>query len=94
VLPQPGLSDQDASEAPRPAATLDSEVVTEVLYGLDADKRERVAALSAEGRSFWLDVSLRETSPDDLADADQPKRSHQPSHSLAGSARKDLPIRA
>jgi hypothetical protein len=67
-------------------------VVTEVLHGLDADERERVAARRAEGRFFWLDVSLRETSRDDLADADQPKRSHQPSHSLAGSARTNLPF--
>jgi len=70
VLPQSGLSDQDAPKL--------------------RDERERVAALRAERRFFWLDVSLRETSPDDLADAYQPKRSHQPSHSLAGSARTDL----
>jgi magnesium transporter len=44
-------------------------VVTEVLYGLDSDVRERVAALRADGRFFWLDVSLRETSCDDLAEA-------------------------
>ena len=30
--------------------------------GLSAEQRERVAALRAEGRFFWLDVSLSETS--------------------------------
>ena len=40
-----------------------------MLSGLDAAERERVAALRGEGRFFWLDVSLRETSPDDLVDA-------------------------
>jgi magnesium transporter len=43
--------------------------VTEVLHGLDAVERERVAALRSEGRFFWLDVSLSETSHDDLVDA-------------------------
>ena len=43
--------------------------MTEVLTGLDAGERERVAALRAEGRFFWLDVSLSETSRDDLVDA-------------------------
>jgi magnesium transporter len=43
--------------------------VTEVLYGLDTAERERVAALRAEGRFFWLDVSLSETSHEDLVDA-------------------------
>jgi magnesium transporter len=43
--------------------------VTEVLYGLDAAERERVAARRAEGRFFWLDVSLSETSREDLVDA-------------------------
>jgi hypothetical protein len=43
--------------------------VTEVLYGLDAAERERVAALRAEGRFFWLDVSLSETSREDLVPA-------------------------
>ena len=40
-----------------------------MLSGLAAAERERVAALRGEGRFFWLDVSLRETSPDDLVDA-------------------------
>ena len=43
--------------------------MTEVLTGLDAVERERVAALRAEGRFFWLDVSRGATSNDDLADA-------------------------
>ena len=43
--------------------------MTDVLYGLDGAARERVAALRAQGRFFWLDVSLRETTPDDLRDA-------------------------
>jgi magnesium transporter len=43
--------------------------VTEMLFGLDAAGRERVAALRGETRFFWLDVSLSETSRDDLVDA-------------------------
>lgn len=43
--------------------------MTDLLYGLDAAERERVAALRAEGRFFWLDVSLSETSRGDLVDA-------------------------
>ena len=43
--------------------------MTDLLYGLDAADRERVAALRAEGRFFWLDVSLSETSREDLVDA-------------------------
>ncbi len=43
--------------------------MTDLLYGLDAAERERVAALCAEGRFFWLDVSLSETSRGDLVDA-------------------------
>jgi Mg2+ and Co2+ transporter CorA len=49
--------------------------VTDVIYGLDAAGRERVAALRAQERFFWLDVSLSETSRDDLGDAlDVPDR--------------------
>jgi magnesium transporter len=40
-----------------------------MISGLDAPERERVAALRGEGRFFWLDVSLSETSPADLVDA-------------------------
>ena len=43
--------------------------MTEVLTGLAAGDRERVAALRAEGRFFWLDASLSETSRDELVDA-------------------------
>ena len=39
------------------------------MTGLDPVERERVAALRAEGRFFWLDVSRSETSLDDLVDA-------------------------
>ncbi len=40
-----------------------------MLSGLDAAERERVAALRGEGHFFWLDVSLSETSRDDLVAA-------------------------
>jgi magnesium transporter len=40
--------------------------VTEVLTGFDAAQRARVAALRAQGRFFWLDVSLSETDAGDL----------------------------
>jgi hypothetical protein len=43
--------------------------MTEVLYTLDAAERERIAALRAEGRFFWLDISLSETSREDLVTA-------------------------
>jgi magnesium transporter len=43
--------------------------MTEVLYALDAAERERVAVARAEGRFFWLDVSLSETSREDLVAA-------------------------
>jgi magnesium transporter len=42
--------------------------VTEVLYGLGAAQRERVATLRGQGRFFWLDASLRETRREDLQD--------------------------
>jgi hypothetical protein len=41
--------------------------MTELLYGLDAAVRERVTALRSQRRCFWLDVSLGETTIDDLA---------------------------
>ena len=40
--------------------------MSDVLYGFDAEERERVAALRVQGRFFWLDVSLSETNRDDL----------------------------
>jgi hypothetical protein len=43
--------------------------VTEVLYGLDAPERDRIAALRAQGCFYWLDVSLSETTLDDLREA-------------------------
>ena len=43
--------------------------MTNVLNGLDAAQQARVAALRAEGRFFWLDVSLSETSRDGLVEA-------------------------
>jgi magnesium transporter len=43
--------------------------VTDVLTGLDAAQRARVAALRAQGRFFWLDVSLSETGRDALVEA-------------------------
>lgn len=42
--------------------------MTEVFTGLAAGDRERVAALRAEGRFFWLDASRSETSRDELVD--------------------------
>lgn len=42
--------------------------MTEVLAGLDAGNRERIASLRAHKRFFWLDVSLSETSRDELVD--------------------------
>ena len=40
--------------------------MTDVLFGLDAGERERIAALRAAGRFFWIDVSRAETSREDL----------------------------
>ena len=40
-----------------------------MLTGLDAGNRERIAALRAQGRFFWLDASLSETSREELVDA-------------------------
>jgi magnesium transporter len=42
--------------------------VTNVLIGLDAAQQARIAALRAEGRFFWLDVSLSETSRSGLVE--------------------------
>ena len=43
--------------------------MTEVLHGFEAADRNRASALRAQGRFFWLDVSLGETSRDDLVEA-------------------------
>jgi magnesium transporter len=40
-----------------------------MLYGLRGEQRERVAALRERGQFFWLDVSLSETSLDELVEA-------------------------
>jgi magnesium transporter len=61
--------------------------VTEVLYGLDAGARERVAALRAQGRFFWLDASLAETSRDDLVAALDPPRHALQALPATGDAR-------
>jgi magnesium transporter len=65
--------------------------VVEILYGLRGAQRERIATLREGGHFFWLDVSLSETSFDDLADAlDIPERA---SHALATYAETDTPSR-
>ncbi len=46
-----------------------SGVVTEVLTGLGSGERARIAALRAQGSFFWLDISLTETSREDLSEA-------------------------
>ena len=52
--------------------------MTEILHGLQGERRERVAALRKRGEFFWLDASLSETGPDDLVDAlDIPERASQ-----------------
>ena len=43
--------------------------MTEVFYGLDGAHRDRIAGLRARGRFFWLDVSLSETTLDELREA-------------------------
>jgi magnesium transporter len=43
--------------------------VTDVLLGLDAGERARIAALRAEGSFFWIDVARGETSHEDLVQA-------------------------
>jgi hypothetical protein len=49
--------------------------VTEIVYGLDAAERDRIAALRKGGRFFWVDISLAETSADDVREAlDIPER--------------------
>src|SRR5215218_1406455 len=43
--------------------------MVEVIEGLARPERERIAALRRSGVFFWVDVSLVETSGDDLAEA-------------------------
>jgi magnesium transporter len=58
--------------------------VTDVLYGLATAERQRIAALREQRRFFWLDVSLGETSQDDVVDALRiPERA---ARALGGSA--------
>jgi magnesium transporter len=65
--------------------------VTEILYGLLGAQRERVAALREDERFFWVDVSLSETSLDDLGRAlDISERTSQ---ALASYAETDGPSR-
>lgn len=64
--------------AGRPSTTVPSRCVTEIIYGLRGAQRDRVAALRENKRFFWLDVSLSETSLDDLVEAlDLPERAAQ-----------------
>ena len=52
--------------------------MTEILHGFRGAQRERVAALRENKSFFWLDVSLSETSLDDLVEAlDLPERAAQ-----------------
>ena len=46
--------------------------MAEILNGIDASMRKRVAALRAQEQFFWLDVSLAETSRDDLTELLEP----------------------
>jgi len=57
-----------------------------MLSGLDADVRERVALLREQGRFFWLDVSLSETSRDDLVAALRVPGRVLPALALSGDA--------
>ena len=57
-----------------------------MLSGLDAGVRERVVALREQGRFFWLDVSLSETSRDDLVDALRVPERVLPALALSGDA--------
>jgi magnesium transporter len=78
----------------RPAASLGCDAVTEVLHGLDPAGRERVAAVRAEGRFFWLDVSLRETSREDLVAALDPPEHVLQALPATGDARLSRTLRA
>jgi magnesium transporter len=43
--------------------------VTDIVHGLGGVERERIAGLRSSGRFFWIDVTLGETSPDELGEA-------------------------
>ena len=65
--------------------------MTEILYGLQGEQRQRVAALRKRGDFFWLDASLSETGLDDLVDAlDIPERA---ARALVGYGEADEPSR-
>ena len=57
-----------------------------MLSGLDVAVRERVALLREQGSFFWLDVSLSETSRDDLVDALRVSERVLPALALSGDA--------
>jgi magnesium transporter len=57
-----------------------------MLSGLGADVRERIAVLREQGRFFWLDVSLGETSLDELAGALRVPERVLPALALSGDA--------
>jgi magnesium transporter len=64
--------------------------MAEILRGIDASTRKRVAALRAQGQFFWLDVSLAETSRDDvirLLEPAPPALQALPRSSEVGAAR-------
>ena len=74
--------------------------MTEVLTGLGPGDRERIARLRAEGRFFWLDASLSDTSRDELAGALElperaprgPSRVHADRESVAFVLRCYVPV--
>ena len=68
--------------------------MTEVVEGLDAVGRERIAALRAEGRFFWIDASLAETSPDDVVAALDLPRTALPALGATGDARLSRTVHA
>jgi magnesium transporter len=43
--------------------------MSEIVEGLGGSERQRIAALRAGGRFFWADLSLEETTADELAEA-------------------------
>ena len=64
-----------------------------MLYGLRDAQQERIASLREAGQFFWLDVSLSETSLDELVEAlDIPERASRAlaSHGEAGGPSRKL----
>jgi magnesium transporter len=62
--------------------------VTEVFYGLDGVDRDRVADLRARGTFFWLDVSLNETTLDEV------RKALEMSESAVGALRRSADAHA